>query len=156
MGFSWSSFPQWSPHRFRFPRCPHVLKPGRDNLGGHTTGYHTFGAEHNVGFTFCGRAPHESFALPRFLSIAFKEALRHRMHSSISLIHLSCGIALSRVSFLINFRHLFPTLVTLAVFGLTRLLVSRYTAFRLQERQRSHYIVQLGYPVDTDFCHLDC
>ncbi|KAG8213419.1 hypothetical protein J3R82DRAFT_11921 [Butyriboletus roseoflavus] len=69
-----------------------------------------------------------SVATNTFLAIAFKEALRHRMHKSISLIHLNGGIALARSSFLINFRHLFPTLVTLVVFGLTRLLVSSWTA----------------------------
>ncbi|KAF8127037.1 hypothetical protein EV363DRAFT_1173348 [Boletus edulis] len=55
-------------------------------------------------------------------------ALRHRMHKSISLIHLSGGIALTRNSFVINFRHLIPTFMTLAVFGLTKLLVSSWTA----------------------------
>ena len=72
-------------------------------------------------------------ALFIFLSIAFKEALRHRMHKSISLVHLNGGIALARSSFLINFRHLIPTLVTLVVFGLTKLLVSRYKHPLLQE-----------------------
>ena len=76
------------------------------------------------------------FALLSFLSTAFKEALRHRMHGSISLIHLSAGIAMARNSFLINFRHLIPALVTMLVFGVTKLLVSRYTGCStLQEMQ---------------------
>jgi hypothetical protein len=69
------------------------------------------------------------FTLLSFLSIAFKEALRHRMHAPISLIHLSGAIAMTRNSFLINSRHRIPTLVTMLVFGLTKLLVSRYTRY---------------------------
>lgn len=42
------------------------------------------------------------------------------------MIHLSSGIALARNSFFINFRHPIPAMVTLAVFGVTKLLVSRY------------------------------
>ena len=71
--------------------------------------------------------PSQWFTLFSFLSIAFKEALRHRIHRSISLIHLSGGIALTRNSFFINFRHPTPALVTILVFGVTKLLVSRYT-----------------------------
>jgi len=74
------------------------------------------------------------FILPSFLSIAFKEALRRRMHKPISLIHLSGGIALARNSFFFSFRHLIPTVATLMVFGVTKLLVSRYaTCSVLQE-----------------------
>ncbi|KAI9568243.1 hypothetical protein HD554DRAFT_2101097 [Boletus coccyginus] len=62
------------------------------------------------------------------LSTAFKEALRRRMHKPISLIHLSGGIALARNSFLISFRHPVPALVTLVVFGVTKLLVSSWAA----------------------------
>ncbi|KAG6380455.1 hypothetical protein JVT61DRAFT_8596 [Boletus reticuloceps] len=69
-----------------------------------------------------------SVATTTFLSITFKEALRHRMHEPISLIHLSSGITLTRSSFVINLRHLTPTIATLVVFGLTRLLVSSWTA----------------------------
>ena len=96
------------------------------------------------------------FVLLSFLSTAFKEALRHRMHKSISLIQLSAGIALASNSFLINFRHLIPTLVTMLVFGVTKLLVSRYTrCLVLQETKRSHDNTQLGCNADTDSCHLD-
>ncbi|KAI9568245.1 hypothetical protein HD554DRAFT_786849 [Boletus coccyginus] len=62
------------------------------------------------------------------LSIAFKEALRRRMHKPISLIHLSGGIALARNSFLFSFRHLIPTFATLVVFGVTKLLVASWAA----------------------------
>ncbi|KAF8440555.1 hypothetical protein L210DRAFT_3669836 [Boletus edulis BED1] len=43
-------------------------------------------------------------------------------------IATSGGIALTRNSFVINFRYLIPTFMTLAVFGLTKLLVSSWTA----------------------------
>ena len=78
------------------------------------------------------------------------------MHKAISLVHLNGGIALARGSFLINFRHLVPTSITLVVFGLTRLLVSRYGRSVLQEIKRLHDLTQLGYTVDTNSCHLAC
>ncbi|KAF8452876.1 hypothetical protein L210DRAFT_3639318 [Boletus edulis BED1] len=53
---------------------------------------------------------------------------KHCGIESISLIHLSGGIALTRSSFVIDICHLTPTIATLVVFGLTRLLVSSWTA----------------------------
>ncbi|KAI9568244.1 hypothetical protein HD554DRAFT_786507 [Boletus coccyginus] len=69
-----------------------------------------------------------SIATTTVLSIAFKEALRRRMHKPISLIHLSGGIALARNSFFFSYRHLIPTVATLLVFGVTKLLVSSWAA----------------------------
>lgn len=59
-------------------------------------------------------------------ALALKEALRHRMHSPISLIKLTSGITLARGEFVISFRHILTTLVTITIFALTKLLVSRY------------------------------
>ncbi|KAF8557447.1 hypothetical protein OG21DRAFT_315030 [Imleria badia] len=88
-----------------------------------------------------------SVATTTFLSIAFKEALRHRMHKSISLIHLSGGIALARGAFLINFRHPGPALVTLAVFAVTRLLVSSWAAL-LAPTQVTRIVNASGWELD--------
>jgi len=74
--------------------------------------------------------------LPSVLSIAFKEALRRRMHKPISLIHLSGGIALARNSFFFSFRHLIPTIATLMVFGVTKLLVSRYATCSVPQEMK--------------------
>ena len=96
-------------------------------MDSHSAGYLSVSSDHNVWFHPIF-AEHSSRCLTSlsFLSIAFKEALRHRMHNSVSLIHLSAGIALARNSFFINFRHPIPALVTILVFGVTKLLVSRY------------------------------
>ena len=77
------------------------------------------------------------------------------MHKSISLIHLSGGIALARGSYLISFRHWFPTFVTLAVFGVTKLLVSRYQYSVTQEVKMSHDTSQLECAPRTHLCHLE-
>ena len=57
------------------------------------------------------------------------------MHKSISLVHLSGGIALARGAFIISFRHPGPALVTLAVFAVTKLLVSKYRTSVLRQRK---------------------
>ena len=77
------------------------------------------------------------------------------MHKPISLIHLSGGIALINHSPLINSRHLVPTLCTMLVIGMTKLLVSRYTRCSVLEIKRSHAITQLGCIADTDSCPFD-
>ncbi|KAH7882016.1 hypothetical protein F5I97DRAFT_1911081 [Phlebopus sp. FC_14] len=61
------------------------------------------------------------------LSIAVKEALRHRMWSPISLAQVNAGVALARGSHIMNQRHLLLTLGTLFVYGLIRLMVSSWT-----------------------------
>ncbi|KAG9308885.1 hypothetical protein JVU11DRAFT_11345 [Chiua virens] len=61
-----------------------------------------------------------------FFALAFKEALRHRMHKPISFIKLECVIALARGGLLIT-QNIPVTLVTLAMFGLTKLMVSSWS-----------------------------
>ncbi|KAF8546892.1 hypothetical protein OG21DRAFT_1022811 [Imleria badia] len=68
-----------------------------------------------------------SVANTSFFAIALKEALRHRMHKPISLIKLTGGITLPRSEFVISFRHVLTTLVTITMFSLTKLMVSSWS-----------------------------
>lgn len=58
-------------------------------------------------------------------SIALKKALLCRMHKPISLMQIAGGVTLVRGEFYISFRHILTTLVTIGMFVLTKLMVSR-------------------------------
>ncbi|KAG2065353.1 hypothetical protein BDR04DRAFT_1161543 [Suillus decipiens] len=65
--------------------------------------------------------------VPSLFTLSMKDALRHRISRSISLVNLSAGVALSKGSYILRPEYFGPTTLTLFVFGVLRLLTAGWT-----------------------------